>query len=442
LSDVEARRRTGRGEEMHALCRELFPICRSLTGPGFRESMAILQREFPALQMRAVPSGTQVFDWVVPNEWSIRDAWIETPSGERICDLRTNNLHVVGYSVPVDAELSLEDLQSHLYSLPDQPDAIPYITSYYSPRWGFCLTQRQRDQLRPGRYRVHIDSTLAPGVLNYAHALIPGESREEVFLSSYLCHPSMANNELSGPVVATWLGKWLQSLPRRRYTYRIFIGPETIGSIAYLARHLDELKERVVAGYVLTCMGDERAYSYVPSRHGDSLPDRAAKHVLGHLAPDYLRYSFLDRGSDERQYCSPGVDLPVASVMRSKYGVYPEYHTSLDDLSLVTPAGLAGGFEAVQRCIECIEADEVLRTSVLCEPQLGKRGLYPTLSTKTTGQEVKAMMDLLAYCDGEHSLLEIAARIGVPLWTLTPSIERLKQHGLLVPSKQDALETA
>lgn len=422
------------GEQMHALCRELFPICRSLTGPGFRESMAILQREFSALRMHEVPSGTQVFDWVVPNEWSIREAWIETPAGERICDLRTNNLHVVGYSVPVDAEMSLEDLQSHLYSLPEQPDAIPYITSYYSPRWGFCLTQKQREQLQPGRYRVHIDSTLAPGVLNYADALIPGESGQEVLLSSYLCHPSMANNELSGPVVTTWLAKWLQSLPRRRYSYRIVIVPETIGSIAYLSRHLRELKERLVAGYVLTCMGDERAHSYMPSRRGNQLPDRAAKHVLAHLAPGYVKYSFLDRGSDERQYCSPGVDLPVASVMRTKYGAYPEYHTSLDDLALVTPAGLAGGFEAVQRCIECIEADEVLKTAVLCEPQLGKRGLYPTLSTKTTGQEVKSMMDLLAYCDGTESLLDVATRIGIPLWQMAPIVARLKEHGLLVPA--------
>ncbi|MEL4178524.1 DUF4910 domain-containing protein [Roseateles sp. PN1] len=420
------------GQQMHALCRELFPICRSLTGAGFRSSMDILRRELPALTMHAVPSGTQAFDWTVPLEWNIRSAWIEAPDGSRICDLAQHNLHVMGYSEPVEAELSLEDLQPHLYSLPEQPDAIPYITSYYSRRWGFCLTHKQRQTLQPGRYRVHIDASLEPGVLNYGEALIRGETEQEVLLSSYLCHPSMANNELSGPVVGTYLARWLQSLPRRRYSYRLLIVPETIGAITYLSRHLDAMKKNVVAGYVLSCMGDERAYSFLPSRRGTTLADRAARHVLSHLAPGYGSYSFLDRGSDERQYCSPGVDLPVASVMRSKYACYPEYHTSLDDLELVTPAGLAGGFTAVQRCIEAIEADETLNCTTLCEPQLGKRGLYPSISTKESGKQVEAMMNLLAYCDGSESLLEVAERIGRPIWELGPVVSQLKQHGLLV----------
>lgn len=421
------------GLQMHSLCRELFPICRSLTGEGFRESLRILQREFPGFEMQAVPSGTAAFDWTVPDEWNVRSAWIETPSGERICDLAQHTLHLLGYSVPVEAEMSLEDLQPHLYSLPEQPDAIPYVTSYYSRRWGFCLTQRQREALQPGRYRVHIDSHLAPGVLNYGEALIPGESSQEVLLSSYLCHPSMANNELSGPVVATFLARWLHSLPRRRYSYRIVLVPETIGAITYLSRHVAHLRQQVVAGYVLSCMGDDRAYSFLPSRRGGTLADRAALHVLTHMAPDFKRYSFLDRGSDERQYCSPGVDLPVVSVMRSKYGCYPEYHTSLDDLNLVTPSGLLGGFTAVQRCIQCIEADQVLQATTLCEPQLGKRGLYPSLSTKETHQQVAAMMNLLAYCDGTESLLEIAERIGEPLWRLSEIAAQLQSHGLLRP---------
>lgn len=422
------------GREMHALCRELFPICRSLTGEGFRQSMRMLQQHLSPLQMHAVASGTPAFDWTVPPEWNPRAAWIQTPDGRRICDLAVNNLHLLGYSEPVDAELTLQELQPHLHSLPEQPDAIPYVTSYYSRRWGFCLSQRERDGLQPGRYRVHIDATLAPGELNYGDALIPGESAQEVLISSYLCHPSMANNELSGPVVSVFLARWLQSLPRRRYSYRLVIVPETIGAIVYLSRHLQALRERVIAGYVVTCVGDERAHSFLPSRRGDTLADRAAKHVLRHLAPDFKRYSFLDRGSDERQYCSPGVDLPVASMMRSKYGCYPEYHTSLDDLELVTPAGLAGGFEALQRAIECIEADERLRTTQPCEPQLGKRGLYPSLSTKESGRQVQAMMDLLAYCDGRESLLAVAERIGQPLWQLRPIVQTLKSHGLLAPA--------
>ncbi|HEY0956424.1 MAG TPA: DUF4910 domain-containing protein [Roseateles sp.] len=419
------------GQEMHALCRELFPICRSLTGEGFRQSMRMLQAQFAPLQMHEVASGTAAFDWTVPPEWNPRAAWIETPDGRRICDFAEHNLHLLGYSDAVDAELSLEELQAHLYSLPEQPDAIPYVTSYYSRRWGFCIRHRDREALQPGRYRVHVDATLAPGVLNYGDALIPGDSDREVLISSYLCHPSMANNELSGPVVSLFLARWLASLPQRRYSYRLVIVPETIGAIVYLSRHLAELRERVVAGYVVTCVGDERAHSFLPSRRGGTLADRAALHVLGHLAPDFKRYSFLDRGSDERQYCSPGADLPVASMMRSKYACYPEYHTSLDDLELVTPAGLAGGFEALQRAIECIEMDEVLRTTQPCEPQLGKRGLYPTLSTKESGRQVQAMMDLLAYCDGSESLLAVAERIHQPLWQLRPTIEALKSHGLL-----------
>lgn len=423
------------GERMHALARRLWPICRSLTGPGVRETLAILREELPALRVEEVPTGTRCFDWTVPPEWSIREAWIRSPIGETVADLAVNNLHVVGYSVPVDAELDLAELDAHLHSLPDQPDAIPYVTSYYKERWGFCLPHARRRALAPGRYRVRIDSTLAPGVLNYGEWILPGETDREVFLSTYVCHPSLANNELSGPCVTTELARWLSSLPRRRYTYRAVFIPETIGSILYLSRHLRELKERVVAGYVVTCVGDDRAYSFLPSRAGDTLADRAARHVLRHTDPDYAVYSFLDRGSDERQYCSPGVDLPVASIMRSKYGCYPEYHTSLDDLSLVTPAGLEGGYLALRRAIEVLEADRTPRATTCCEPQLGKRGLYPTLSTKDTHAQVAAMMNLLAYADGTRSLLGIADLVGVPFWKLEPICADLERHELLVSTR-------
>lgn len=418
-------------DEMYRWAKDLYPICRSLTGPGVRETLAYLGNLLPGLIVHEVPSGTSSFDWTVPDEWTIRDAYIADEAGNRVVDFKAHNLHVVGYSEPTDVWLDRDELDKHLYSLPDQPDAIPYITSYYSKRWGFCLTHHQRQALKSGRYHVVVDSDLKPGVLNYAELILPGESAEEVLLSTYVCHPSMANNELSGPVVTAALAQWLQSLDKRRYTYRIVFIPETIGSIVYLSRNLSHLKQHVIAGFNITCIGDDRSYSYLPSRAGNSLSDQVALHVLQHMDADFKRYSWLDRGSDERQYCAPGVDLPIATIMRSKYAEYPEYHTSLDDLNLVTPGGLNGGYTALRRSIEVIEHNVNLRVTVLCEPQLGKRGLYPTLSTKASGEQVRAMMNLISYCDGTRTLLEIANLIEEPFWELVPLIEKLVAHGLL-----------
>lgn len=418
------------GEQMYRLAERLFPICRSITGEGVRQTLAILQDHLPAMTITEVPSGTKCFDWTVPDEWNIRDAYVMDETGRRVVDFREHNLHVVGYSVPVDTELSLEELQPHLHSLPDQPEAIPYVTSYYAPRWGFCLRHRDREALQPGRYRVVIDSTLAPGHLTYGELRIQGQEPEEVFLSTYVCHPSLANNELSGPVVATYLAKWLQSGPRR-HSYRIVFAPETIGALTYASRNLEDLRARVVAGFVLTCVGDDRAVSFLPSRLGSTLADRAALHVLEHRAPGFRRYSFLDRGSDERQYCSPGIDLPMVSIMRTKYGEYPEYHTSLDDLSVVSPQGLEGAFTLLRQTLEVLEANRVYRATCLGEPQLGRRGLYPTLSTRNSGATVRTMMNVLAYCDGNHDLIDIGNRIGVCATDLVPTVAKLCDAGLI-----------
>lgn len=421
------------GIRIYELAKELFPIHRSITGNGVRDTLRILQRELPDLAIHEVPSGTQCFDWIVPPEWNIRDSFIVGPDDQKFAKFSDSNLHVLGYSVPIDATVSLDELQEHLYSLPDQPNAIPYTASFYEERWGFCITHEQREHLKPGDYRVFIDSTLAPGYLTYGELILKGKSDQEVLLSTNICHPSLANNELSGPTVTTFLAQWLGTIKQRRYTYRVLFIPETIGSIVYLSEHVEHLQQHVVAGFQIICVGDDRSYSYVPSRQSDTLADRVALHVLKHLAPEFRHYSFLDRTSDERQYCSPGVDLPVVSVMRTKPGEYPEYHTSLDDLTVVTPAGLFGGYEVLRRCLECLEGTEVLSATVRGEPQLGRRGLYATLMGQTKTKFASDMMNLLAYCDGRRDLLEISDSIGVAMWELLEPVERLKREGLLTP---------
>lgn len=421
------------GDSIYRLCCDLYPICRSITGSGVRHTLDIIKRNhLPDLTIHEIPSGTRCFDWVIPDEWNIRDAYIIGPDGYKIVDFQKSNLHVIGYSVPVDQIMTLADLQEHLYSLPDQPNAIPYVTSYYKRHWGFCLSHESRQRLREGDYRVVIDSELSPGHLTYGELIIPGSCTKEIFLSTYVCHPSLANNEVSGPAVTTFVAKQLLALASRRYTYRIIFIPETIGSIAYLSRHVETMKANMLAGFNVTCVGDDRAYSFLPSRQGNTLADQTALHVLRHLHPNFRKYSWLDRGSDERQYCSPGVDLPVASVMRSKYGEYPEYHTSLDSLDFISPSGLLGAYEVLYKCIECIEQNKRLKVTVLCEPQLAKRGLYPTQSTKDSGKLTRKMMNTISYCDGYHSLLDIAEKVEAPMWDLAPIVDQLMAAGLVV----------
>jgi aminopeptidase-like protein len=423
---------TNAGVGMHALMTELFPICRSLTGPGLRQTLARLA-EIAPFTLEEVPSGTQCFDWTVPPEWTIRDAWVEDATGERVIDFRKNNLHVVGYSEPVDQTLTLSDLRAHLHTLPELPNAIPYVTSYYSRYWGFCLSQDNLDNLVDGEYRAVIDATLDEnGSLTYAELLIPGSSSEEILLSTYACHPSMANNELSGPVLTTWLAQYIMALPERRYSYRIVIVPETIGSITYISRHLEALKKNVVAGYVVTCVGGPDQATFLESRTGDTLADRAALHILNSLDEPFKHWTYARRASDERQYCSPGVELPVASVMRSKYHDYPEYHTSLDDLNFVRPEHMQASYDLYVDIIQTLETNRHYKTTVPCEPQLGPRGLYPNLGDRTHQEaDLHERMALLAYADGQTDLIDIAERNGTTVPQLAPHVQVLMDHGLL-----------
>ncbi len=422
---------------MYRWASDLFPICRSLTGEGVRETLRYLQKLAPGLQIHEVPTGTKCFDWEIPDEWNIRDAYLVGPDGERVVDFRNNNLHVLGYSVPTDVTLPLEQLQAHLYSSEEQPDAIPYVVSYYKARWGFCLPHRQRQLLKPGNYRAVIDSTLAPGSLTYADWVLPGETNEEVLLSSYICHPSMANNEVSGPVVMAALAQWLASIPARRYSYRFVFVPETIGAIAYLSKHIDVMKRNTRAGYVVTCVGDDRTYSFLPSRLGDTLADRAALCILRGDNVPLKKYSYLDRGSDERQYCFPGVDLPVASVMRSKYGTYPEYHTSLDNLSLISPRWLGGAFEIYRRIITLLEHNYRYQVTTVCEPRLGTRNLYPDLQRKEVSDDVVPILNLVAYADGTRDLVDLCEITNVPFAKALTLLRALYREGLVERVRHD-----
>lgn len=419
-------------ENTYYVAERIFPICRSITGAGVRETLQILSEYATGMKIYNVPSGTQAFDWTVPKEWIIREAYIEDEKGTRIIDFKNNNLHVLGYSTPVNQWVSRDELFKYIYTQPNQPEVIPYVTSYYKERFGFCMSQNQRDSLPVGNYHMVIDSELIEGNLTYGEIIIPGKTEDEILLSTYICHPSMGNDECSGLALAVSLASYLWKRKQRKYTYRLVFVPETIGSIIYLSRNLKWLKEHVKAGFVLSCVGDNRDYSIVESRYGDTLADRVLKNVLeSKTGGAYSAYSFLQRGSDERQYNAPGVNLPVVAFCRSKYGEYPEYHTSADDLSMISPEGLEGAYDVMTQVIEALEFNEKYKVTVLCEPQLGKRGLYPTLSQKGSYDEVKGMTDFIAYADGRNDLLQISEYIGVPVKNLIKIANQLEGAGLL-----------
>jgi len=405
------------GKKMHDLAKELWPISRSLTGEGNRKTLKILKKVCKNLKIFEINSDTKVFDWKIPNEWVARKAWIKDSKGKKILDFTKNNLHLMGYSIPVHKKINFKELKKKIHTLKNKPNAIPYVTSYYNKDWGFSLSFNDFKKLdKKETYEVLIDTELKKGSLTFGEILIPGKTKKEILISTNICHPSMANNELSGPVVSTYLAKWINKKKNRKYSYRILFLPETIGAIAYLSKKYKYLKKNVVAGYNVVCVGDNKKYSYLPSRNGDTFSDIIAQYVLKTKIKKFKQYSWLDRGSDERQYCSPGIDLPIASIMRSKYGTFPEYHTSEDNLlKVVTPAGLQGGYDILKDALELIEKNFFLKSLVLCEPFYNKRGMYPKFTVK--GDNFRELMlkmnHIVSYSDNKIPAIAIAEKLSI-----------------------------
>ncbi len=404
-------------KELEIYFDRLWPILRSITGEGVRQTHDILS-EIVKLEHLDIPTGSRVFDWTIPKEWKVNDAYITDPKGQRILGVKENNLRLVNYSVPFRGTLSRNELDHHLYSLPDKPTAIPYVTSYYSPRWGFCLSQRERESLPDGDYQIVVDTELFDGSLTLSEALLPGEREDEVLISTYTCHPSLANNELSGPLVAAFLYRELAKLESRRLSYRFVFLPETIGALAYLHLRGEHLKKHLVAGYVVTCIGDAGDFTYKRSRQSSlttarAVVDRAAEHALNHSKKPHKILDFSPLGSDERQYCSPGFNLPVGSLMRSQYGTYPEYHTSLDNKSFISFEAMADSVQMYLSVVKVLEQNRTYKNLLPHgEPQLGQRGLYETMGRNTIPELSSAIFWLLNYADGEHDLLWIAEKSG------------------------------
>jgi aminopeptidase-like protein len=413
---------------MHALISDLFPICRSITGQGFRDSLTTLGDVVP-IALTEVPSGTSVFDWTVPREWNIRDAWIADASGRRIVDFRRSNLHVVSYSRPIRARMTLAELRPHLHTLAEQPDVIPYRTSYYNEDWGFCLSDRQLQGLPDGEYDVCIDSTLAPGNLTFGECVLPGAIPDEILISIHSCHPSLANDNLSGMAVGVHLARYLANVPRH-HTIRFLFIPGTIGSISWLALHQAEVS-RIRHGLVLSCLGDRGAPTYKRSRRGTALVDRAATHVLRHSRAGEV-IDFVPYGYDERQYCSPGFDLPVGCLTRTPNGRYPEYHTSADDLDFVTAESLEDSLTKALAIIEILEHDRTyLNLNPLCEPRLGVRGLFRNTGGSSPKDFEMCLLWVLNMSDGGNSLLDIADRAAMPFGTVRQAADALRDASLL-----------
>jgi len=431
LVDIDTHPEAGKvGRDAIQLITELYPICRSITGDGVRETLNRIGQHIP-LTIRYVPTGTRVFDWTVPREWNIRDAYVKNSRGERIIDFHKSNLHVMSYSVPVRQTLSLQELRAHLHTIPEHADWIPYRTSYYSENWGFCLSHRQYLELEDDEYEVCIDSTLEHGHLTYGECFLPGETTDEVLFSSHVCHPSLCNDNLSGIALAVSVAKRLNMIPHR-YSYRFLFAPATIGPISWLAAK-EQQTGRIKHGLILACVGDRGKTTYKKSRRGNAEVDRAAAHVLKHSGQDYVINEFSPWGYDERQFCSPGFNLPIGCLMRTPNGCFPEYHSSADDLEFVRPEHLDDSFNKCMSIVDVLENNRTYTNqNPKCEPQLGKRGLYRKMGGEAQASENQlAMLWVLNFSDGDHSLLDIAEKSGLPFSALRQAAHALSQHDLL-----------
>jgi len=424
------------GRDMFSLVSELYPICRSITGDGVRRSLDIIERTIP-LTRSEVPTGTGVFDWEVPKEWNVRDAWIKNARGERVVDFRTCNLHVLNYSAAIHAVLPLAELRRHLFSIPEHPTWIPYRTSYYRDAWGFCVTQQQLETLRDDEYEVMIDSSLTNGSLTYAECYLPGTSTDEILISCHICHPSLCNDNLSGISVAVFLARELLGRGHR-YSYRFLFIPGTIGAITWLA-HNQSRVERIKHGLVLTCLGDRGAFHYKRSRRGAAEIDRAMAHVLRSSGGPHQILEFSPYGYDERQFCSPGFNLPVGCLMRSVWGTFPEYHTSADNLQFIDPDALQESFDVCRAVLELLEQNRTFRgTNPFCEPALGRRGLYRSTGGGSVDPGNLALLWVLNLADGAHSLLDIAERSGMAFPVIAAAANELASHALLVEAESES----
>ena len=424
------------GNKIHNLAKELWPINRSIAGNGNRKTLKILKKINKKLKIIEFKSNKKVFDWTIPKEWDVKEAWIKDMNNKKIIDFKNNNLHLVNYSQPINKKITLKDLRNKIYTLKDKPKAIPYVTSYYEKNWGFCVDYNSFKKIQDSHYLVKIDSKFKSGNMSIGEILIKGKSKKEILITTYICHPSLANNEISGPCLSIFLSNWILK-KKRQYTYRFIFAPETIGAISYINKNITKLKKNVIAGLVITCVGDERNFSFLPSKNGDGILDKIIRNVLITKNIKYKEFNWLKRGSDERQYCWPNTDISMSSIMRSKYHEYPEYHTSLDDLkNVVTPKGFEGSFKLYKNIITSLEREKFPTSTTFCEPMLSKYDLYPTVNFNNNKNKMKIyskkILNILSYSDGKHSIKEISNKCKIKIENCKKMIVKLEKLKLLV----------